>query len=1043
MNQPGVLLISSAFVAIVLAGCAWRKRRKGETASLFLLLCSIAAWCLFYGLKFFTSDLTVLKALTLATYAGITTVPVLWLIFSARFSGDDRWLTGKTVILLLAMPVISLLLLATNDLHHLFFRSSELNTLNGRIYHDLQSADFWWIHVAYSYLVIAWGAALLVRAALRTLPAQRKRIVYYLAAMIPPFAANLAYLLGVMPYGFLDLTPIAFMASGVILSLGAFSLNIFEVNPFALDILFNSIPDAILVLDTRSRLISANPAARGLIQTQPFEERSGGVLLVSGSPAAEYFVRNCALEFNHTGRIYSTAVTGMITPSGRQMGTLVVLHDVTERRRARDELARLAMIQGSIASISAEFIAIAPERTDGVVHRALETVGPALGVARAYVSMLRKDGTQVELTHEWCSPDVPRRLRRLHEIPAPERDIWLERLSSGECLAFTSPDELPPGTPDTLAALRAEGVVSLLVVPMVSDDKLMGIMGFETVGETRDWPETERDAIRLLGSVIIHAILWSKAELALRSSESLARTVIDNSRTGISVRAPTGQLLMYNRAWREIWGMSDQKIQEDLKPREKLVFDYRDDYFKEHQENVHRVFTVGGDFFIPEMQTSRVDPVSGCRRVISQHFSGITGADGRVERIVVLTTDITRQKRAEEERENLWGQLTQAQKMESVGRLAGGVAHDFNNMLGAILGHAELALSQVEPGNPLASDLEEIRQAARRSADLTRQLLAFARKQTIAPRVLNLNETVSGVTRMLRRIIGEGIDLLWRPGEDIRPIRMDPSQIDQILTNLCINARDAVGDSGTITIETGAASFDDHHCLAHPGFLPGDFAMISVSDDGCGMDREMMSHLFEPFFTTKETGKGTGLGLATVFGIVQQNNGFIDVWSEPGRGAAFRVYLPCNESPVEPESASLQERVPATGHETILLVEDEPAILNVTRVILERRGYRVITAPGPDEAVGLARANPGEISLLITDVVMPGMNGWDLAGYLKTVQPGMKCLFMSGYTANVIAHQGVLDEGVNFICKPFVGNELARMVRETLDSRKPSGPVSG
>ena len=649
----------------------------------------------------------------------------------------------------------------------------------------------------------------------------------------------------------------------------------------------------------------------------------------------------------------------------------------------------------------------------------------------------------MELTHEWCSPDVPRRLRRLHEIPAPERDIWLERLSSGECLAFTSPDELPPGTPDTLAALRAEGVVSLLVVPMVSDDKLMGIMGFETVGETRDWPETERDAIRLLGSVIIHAILWSKAELALRSSESLARTVIDNSRTGISVRAPTGQLLMYNRAWREIWGMSDQKIQEDLKPREKLVFDYRDDYFKEHQENVHRVFTVGGDFFIPEMQTSRVDPVSGCRRVISQHFSGITGADGRVERIVVLTTDITRQKRAEEERENLWGQLTQAQKMESVGRLAGGVAHDFNNMLGAILGHAELALSQVEPGNPLASDLEEIRQAARRSADLTRQLLAFARKQTIAPRVLNLNETVSGVTRMLRRIIGEGIDLLWRPGEDIRPIRMDPSQIDQILTNLCINARDAVGDSGTITIETGAASFDDHHCLAHPGFLPGDFAMISVSDDGCGMDREMMSHLFEPFFTTKETGKGTGLGLATVFGIVQQNNGFIDVWSEPGRGAAFRVYLPCNESPVEPESASLQERVPATGHETILLVEDEPAILNVTRVILERRGYRVITAPGPDEAVGLARANPGEISLLITDVVMPGMNGWDLAGYLKTVQPGMKCLFMSGYTANVIAHQGVLDEGVNFICKPFVGNELARMVRETLDSRKPSGPVSG
>jgi PAS domain S-box-containing protein len=1043
VNQPGVILIASALIASVLAGNAWRKRRSGGTASLSLLLCAIAAWCLFYGLKFFTSDLAALKALTFGTYAGITTVPVLWLVFAARFSGDDRWLTRRAVILLLAMPVISLLLLATNDLHHRFFLSSELSTSGGFAYHDLQSGPFWWIHVAYSYLLIAWGAALLIRAALRTLPAQRTRILYYLAAMVPPFAANLAYLLGAKPYGFLDLTPIAFMASGVILSLGAFSLNLFEVNPFALDVLFNSIPDAILVLDCRSRLINANPAARELIRSRPFGKGSGGVLRVESGPAAEHFLRNSSIEFHHRGRIFSTAVTGMITPSGRHMGTLVVLHDVTERKNAQDELSRLARIQGSIAAMSAEFIGVAPERTDGVVHRALETIGPALGVARVYVSMLRKDGTQVELTHEWCSPDAPRRSRRLHEIPAPERDFWLDRLSSGRCLAFTSLEELPPGTPETLTALMAEGVVSLLVVPMVSDDKLMGYMGFETVAETREWPATERDALRLLGSVIIHAILWSKAELALRSSESLARTVIDNSRIGISVRAPTGQLLLYNKAWKEIWGMSDQRIEEDLRPRERLVFDYRDDYFKEHQQSVYRIFTEGGDFFIPEMQTEKVDPVSGRRRVISQHFSGITGADGAVERIVVLTTDITRQKRAEEERETLWGQLTQAQKMESVGRLAGGVAHDFNNMLGAILGHAELALSQVETGNPMASDLEEIRLAARRSADLTRQLLAFARKQTIAPRVLDLNETVSGVTRMLRRIIGEGIDLLWRPGDGIRPVRMDPSQIDQILTNLCINARDAVGEAGSITIETGAASFDDDHCLSHPGFLPGDYAMISVSDDGCGMDREMMSHLFEPFFTTKETGKGTGLGLATVYGIVQQNHGFIDVWSRPGKGAVFRVYLPCHEAPVESESAALQEHPTESGNETILLVEDEPAILNVTRVILERKGYRVIPAPGPEEAVSLARANHGEISLLITDVVMPGMNGWDLARYLRKAHPGMKCLFMSGYTANVIAHQGVLDEGVNFICKPFAGNELARMVRETLDSRASSGPASG
>ncbi len=395
--------------------------------------------------------------------------------------------------------------------------------------------------------------------------------------------------------------------------------------------------------------------------------------------------------------------------------------------------------------------------------------------------------------------------------------------------------------------------------------------------------------------------------------------------------------------------------------------------------------------------------------------------------------DITERKRAEEEKANLEGQLQQAQKMESVGRLAGGVAHDFNNMLSVILGHAELALEQVDPAQPLHNDLMEIRKAAVRSADLTRQLLAFARKQTVAPKVLDLNETVAGMLKMLQRLIGEDIDLNWQPAADLWPVKVDPSQIDQILANLCVNARDAIADIGRITIETGNSVFDADYCADHAGFEPGEYVLIAVSDNGCGMDKETMSHIFEPFFTTKGVGKGTGLGLATVYGSVKQNNGFINAYSEPGLGTTFKIYLPRHAGKAGQMQNKGQATLAARGHETVLLVEDEPAILKLTKVMLERQGYIVLAASTPGEAIRLSREHAGEIHLLMTDVVMPEMNGRDLAKNLLSLYPDLKRLFMSGYTANVIAHHGVLDEGVYFIQKPFSMEDLAAKVREALD----------
>jgi len=397
---------------------------------------------------------------------------------------------------------------------------------------------------------------------------------------------------------------------------------------------------------------------------------------------------------------------------------------------------------------------------------------------------------------------------------------------------------------------------------------------------------------------------------------------------------------------------------------------------------------------------------------------------------------ITERKRAEEEREKLQVQLAQAQKMESVGRLAGGVAHDFNNMLGVIIGHTELALEQVEQAQPLHVSLVEIRKAAQRSAELTRQLLAFARKQTVTPKVLDLNDTVEGMLKMIQRLIGEDIELAWRPGGNLGLIKMDPTQIDQILANLCINARDAIMNTGMVAIETDSAAFDEAYCEEHPGFVPGEYVLLAVSDDGCGMDKETLDKLFEPFFTTKVIGKGTGLGLATVYGIVKQNDGFINVYSEPGHGTTFKIYLPryTGKNPSVTKDESVEPDVSLLGKETILLVEDEPGILKMTLKMLERHGYTVLAAPTPGEAMSQAAQYKGEIHLLMTDVVMPEMNGRDLAKDLLSIFPDLKLLFMSGYTADVIAHHGVLEEGVHFIQKPFFMKDLAAKVREALDS---------
>ena len=516
-----------------------------------------------------------------------------------------------------------------------------------------------------------------------------------------------------------------------------------------------------------------------------------------------------------------------------------------------------------------------------------------------------------------------------------------------------------------------------------------------------------------------------EAEVALRVSEGKYRRLHESMTDGFVLVDMAGYILESNFSYEQMLGYSKEELQGltymDITPakwhafeaeiiaEQVLPHDTSEVYEKEYCDKQGRIFPV-------ELKTFLV-----------------RNDQGQPEAMWAIVRDLTERKKAEKSRIELEGQLRQAQKLESIGRLAGGVAHDYNNMLSVILGYAELSLTKTTPGSVLHDNLSEILDAARRSAGITRQLLAFARKQTVEPQVLDLNLTVEGMLKILQRLIGEDLKLHWRPGEDLWSVHIDPSQVDQILANLCINARDAITTGGAIRIATENCTLDDEICRHHAGWRQGDYIRLTVSDTGCGMDTEIIDKIFEPFFTTKSPGQGTGLGLATVYGIVKQNLGMIDVTSKPGSGTTFTIYLPRHRAD-EKKTMKTEASLTGGGGETILVVEDEAAILRLATHILGQEGYRVVTATSPSQALEIAGELDGPLHLLLTDVIMPEMNGSELERLLRPLRPQIKSLFMSGYTAGTIGERGILADGVNFLQKPFTAESLLVKVRQLLAS---------
>jgi PAS domain S-box-containing protein len=520
----------------------------------------------------------------------------------------------------------------------------------------------------------------------------------------------------------------------------------------------------------------------------------------------------------------------------------------------------------------------------------------------------------------------------------------------------------------------------------------------------------------LFGAFVRDLTEEKHAEQALRRSEASYRGLVEHAAYGIYRATADGRFLMVNPALFTMLGFPSA---DDL-----LKLDASRDVYVDPAARARILARC-------EQFGSAIEEVAWRRRdgsVITVRLNGrpVRAPDGTIECFEFIVDDVTEQRALEE-------RLRQTQKMEAVGRLAGGIAHDFNNLLTAILGSVDFLRQALGPEHPEHAETEEIQKAAVRAADLTRQLLAFSRQQVLAPKVLDVDALVTNLEKMLRRLIGEDVELRFVAKASRAAVLADPGQLEQVIVNLVVNARDAMPRGGKLTIETATVDLDAGYAWEHGTVEPGRYVMLAVTDTGVGIDRAAQARLFEPFFTTKEFGKGTGLGLATVYGIVKQSGGYIWVYSEPGQGATFKVYLPRVEPAGEPVAAPQPPARALGGTETILLAEDEAAVRTLARRILEKHGYKLLLAATGRDGVQVAEQHAAPIDLLVTDVVMPEMGGRELAQRLTALQPGLKVLYLSGYTDDAIVHHGVLDAGVAFLQKPFKPDDLVRKIRAVLD----------
>ena len=691
-------------------------------------------------------------------------------------------------------------------------------------------------------------------------------------------------------------------------------------------------------------------------------------------------------------------VTPIELPDGWQFGAVV--RDITERQRAEE-------LQRAVYRIADAATAVAglPDMLRAI-HGIVAELFPA---ANLYVALYDESAGLLRFPY-WVDE---------HDPPPPPRPLG--RGLTDYVLRTATPLLV---TPEVHRDLERRGEVELIGapsldwigVPLQAGGRAIGVLVAQTYAAGARYGEREKDILHFVSTQVATAIERKRGEAQLRESETRYRLLFDANPQAMWVYDnETLQFLAINEAAIRRYGYSRAEF------LAMTLWDIRPPAEHERFKEALRTRTLTARL-VQNLRHRRKD---GTVIEVEIAVDAIDFA-GRPASLVSVQ-DVT-------ERKQLEAQLRQSQKIEAVGLLAGGIAHDFNNLLTAITGYSELLLEDLGAQDPRRLDVEEIRKAAWRAAALTQQLLAFSRKQVLQPQVLDLNEVVANAEKLLRRLIGENITLRTSLDPALDATTADPAQLDQVIVNLAVNARDALPQGGQLLLETKNVDIDIAYAAGHEGVAAGPYVMLAVSDTGVGMDEATKARLFEPFFTTKEPGKGTGLGLSTVYGIVKQTGGSIWVYSEPGKGATFKIYLPRVAAKARPIGSSPAKVDVPQGTETILLVEDEPALRAVARRALERHGYVILEAPEGQTALAIAAAHTGPLDLVLTDVVMPGMSGRDMAVRLAASHPGLRVLYMSGYTDDAIVQHGVLEAGIQFLQKPFTPNALARKVREVLDA---------
>lgn len=682
------------------------------------------------------------------------------------------------------------------------------------------------------------------------------------------------------------------------------------------------------------------------------------------------------------------------------LGTLI---DITQRKRSERLQIALYSISDCVNSV------VDLEQLYPALHK---IVGELMYANNLYIALLDESGERLHFAYFVDENDRPPGSRKLG------KGLTEYVLRSGKPLLANIAKIRDLENQSEIEAIGRD-CVDWLGVPLRQGNKVFGVIALQSYDPKIRHSEHDRDILTYVSQHISVALVRKQQEEALRASEARHRSLVESAVYGMYRSSLDGKFLDVNPALVKMLGYSSAE--------ELMAIDMARDVYLDSDQRaaVIHAYRESGCLESCELRWKRKDGRSITVRLSGNVFKNEQGETLGFE---MIAEDVSERRALEE-------QLRQSQKMEAVGRLAGGIAHDFNNLLTVMKGYSELMLDELDTADPLRAEVDEIKKAADRAAALTRQLLAFSRQQVLAPKVLDLNSVVGNMDKLLRRLLGEDVDLFTVLEPGLARVKADPGQIEQVIMNLAVNARDAMPNCGKLTIETANVDLDDNYIRDHASVKPGPYVMIAVTDTGTGMTDKVKSRIFEPFFTTKEIGKGTGLGLSTVYGIIKQSGGYIWVYSEVGIGSTFKVYLPAVDAPAELPACPIQ-RPAGRGSETVLLVEDEDGVRALMRQVLHKHGYNVLESRHGGEALLMCERHSGKIDLLLTDVVLEQMSGRELAERLIRIRPEMKVLYVSGYADDAIVHHGVLNADVAFLQKPFTTEALARKIRYVLD-----GPV--